>query len=126
MEMHNLVEIWRIQHPDTVRYTRREKTKFSYKQTQLDYFFIPSSMGYITTLTDIKPSIKSDNSLLHIQLSLLDQQKRGKGMWKLNVKLLTDKEYIEFMKKVLKDSISDAKNLTHESLIWDFIKCKIR
>ena len=126
MEMHNLVDIWRIQHPDTVRYTRREKTKFGYKQTRLDYFFIRSSMGYITTLTDIKPSIKSDHSLLHIQLSLLDQQKRGKGMWKLNVKLLTDKEYIEFMKKVLKDSISDAKNLTQESLIWDFIKCKIR
>ena len=67
-------------------------------------------MGYITTLTDIKPSIKSDHSLLHIQLSLLDKQKRGNGMWKLNVKLLTDKEYIEFMKKVLKDSISYAKN----------------
>ena len=109
MEMHNPVDIWRIQHPDTVRYTHREKTKFSYKQTQLDYFFIPSSMGYITTLTDINPSIKSDHSLLHIQLPLLDQQKRGKGMWKLNVNLLTDKEYIEFMKKVLKDSISDAK-----------------
>ena len=75
MEMHNLVDIWRIQHPDTVRYTRREKTKFGYKQTRLDYFFIRSSMGYITTLTDIKPSIKSDHSLLHIQLSLLDQQK---------------------------------------------------
>ena len=126
MDSHDLVDIWRIQHPDILRYTRREKTKSGLKQSRLDYFLIPCNMGYITTHTDIKPSIKSDHSLLHIRLALLGQQRRGKGFWKLNVKLLSDKKYIELIKNVIKDSISDAKNLTQDSLIWDFIKCRIR
>ena len=125
-ESHDLVDIWRIQHPGCIRYTRREKTRSGFKQSRIDYFLIPCNMGYIAMVTDIKPSIKSDHSLLHIRLSLLGHQKRGKGLWKLNVKLLTDKKYVEFMENVIKDSISDARNLTQESLIWDFIKCKIR
>ena len=69
------------------------------------------------------PSIKSDHSLLSLEISLADEPKRGKGTWKLNVSLLEDKEYIEAMRSALNYAIKDAENLKDPSLSWDFIKC---
>ena len=57
LDSHDLVDIWRIQHPDTIRYTRREKTRSGFKQSRIDYFLISCCMCYLATLTSIKPSI---------------------------------------------------------------------
>ena len=76
--------------------------------------------------SDIIPSIKSDHSLLKVSLCLENEPKRGRGLWKLNVSLLTDSQYVKHMKTVLKDAIKDSNNLVDVGLKWDYIKCRIR
>ena len=122
----DLVDIWRLKHPHTTRYTRREKTRYGLKQSRLDYIFITCNLEFTTTHCDIRPSIKSDHSLLILSLSLENEPKKGRGLWKLNVKLLTDSSYVKFIKNVIKDSIEDSSNLVDVGLKWDYIKCRIR
>ena len=122
----DLVDIWRLKHPDTVRYTRREKTRYGFKQSRLDYIFITCNLEFTTMASGIIPSIKSDHSLLKVSLCLENEPKRGRGLWKLNVSLLTDSQYAKLMKTVIKDAIKDSNNLVDVGLKWDYIKCRIR
>ena len=75
---------------------------------------------------DILPGVKSDHSLLTLSVTLEKEQKWGQGLWKLNVSLLTDTSYINFIKSVIQEAINDSKNLSDNYMIWDFIKCRIR
>ena len=54
-----------------------------------------------------------------------NEQQCGRGLWKLNVILLEEKNYIEFMREVIHRTIQDN-NLRYNTKFWDFIKCCIR
>ena len=122
-----LTDIWMLKNPHTVRFTRREKTRYGFKQTRIDFFLISCGFQYYINKVDILlPSIKSDHSLLQISIHLENKQKQGKGFWKLNSSLLQDEKYIAFMKSVIEEAIYDSKYLNDLSLSWDFIKSKLR
>ena len=55
-----------------------------------------------------------------------DEPKRGRGVWKLHVSLLQDKQFILLIKETIGNAIFDSRNLSDSSLVWDFIKCQIR
>ena len=126
METLDVVDIWRIKHPNTIRYTRHENTHFGFKQSRIDFFIISCSLEYSVDKVDILPGVKSDHSLLTLSVTLEKEQKWGRGLWKLNVSLLTDTSYINFIKSVIQEAINDSKNLSDNYMIWDFIKCRIR
>ena len=48
--------------------------------------------SYVTD-TDIKPGFRTDHSRINLTL-IIEANERGRGFWKLNCSLLTDKEYI--------------------------------
>ena len=75
MESLSLSDIWRLKNPTRKRYTRREKTRYGFSQSRLDYFFMSCHLEYYTKNTDIMPSIKSDHSLLSLEISLADEPK---------------------------------------------------
>ena len=79
IELLDLTDIWRLKNPHTVRYTRREKTRYGFKQTRIDFFLISCGLEYYINKVDILPSIKSDHSLLQISIHLENKQKQGKG-----------------------------------------------
>ena len=64
METLDVVDIWRIKHPNTIRYTRRENMRFGFKLSRIDFFIIPCSLEYSVNRVDILPCVKSDQSLL--------------------------------------------------------------
>ena len=121
----DLIDIWRLKHPDTLQYTRREKTRYGFKQSRLDNIFITCNLEFTTMASDIIPSIKSDHSLLKASLCLENEPQRGKGLWKLNVSLRTDSQYVKLMKTVLKDAFKDSNNLVDVGFKLDYIKCRI-
>ena len=38
MHKFDMVDIWRLKHPDAKRYTRHEKTRFGFTQSRIDFF----------------------------------------------------------------------------------------
>ena len=83
-------------------------------------------MEFTTVSTDILSIIKSDQSLISFTLSIIKQQKKGRGLWKMNVSLLQDINYLTLIKQTILMGKTNAKNLINKDLAWHFIKCKIR
>ena len=80
IELLNVVDVCRVKNLDTVRYTRREKSRFGLNQSRIDFFLISENMEYVTNRIDILPSTRSDHSLLVLGISLEKEHKGGKGL----------------------------------------------
>ena len=59
----------------------------------------------------------SDHSLINITLDLIESKKEGRGFWKFNNSLLTEKDYIKLVKDIQKNNNYVTKNKK-----WEFIK----
>ena len=56
----------------------------------------------IVSKTDIKPGYRSDHSIVILEI-LINEFTRGKGTYKFNTSLLTNKDYIELVHNVIQD-----------------------
>ena len=64
---------------------------------------ISSSLGTAVTKADILPGLKTDHSLITLQISR-NKNPRGPGFWKLNTSFSLDIEYINLIKKTVKET----------------------
>ena len=71
-------------------------------QCRLDFFLVSQSILGNITLADICPGYKTDHSMITLDLSL-HANHRGPGFWKLNTSFLTEIEYVNLIKSVIKD-----------------------
>ena len=97
-EEYNLVDIWRVCNPTCNTFTHRENTRAGIVQSRLDYFLISEGLTYNIKKTYIKPGLSSDHSLIRLDIELSNTNKRGRGFWKFNNDLLTDKVYINLIR----------------------------
>ena len=72
----------------------------------------------------IIPYSKSDHCIVNINIEI-NQQKRGPGFWKMNNSLLQNKDYVYFIKGVIKDIKNNDVDLDAQTL-WDFCKNEIK
>ena len=102
IELHSLLNVYRQYHPQTKCYSWHKRNLI--KQARLEFFLVTSNMCDIVTKCDIKPSYRSDHSILEIGL-LLNNFSLGKGIWKFNNSLLELPQYISLIHKVVEDEL---------------------
>ncbi len=124
MQNINICDVWRIQNPTIKRFTWRQNKPLV--QSRLDYFLISENLLQNVTKCDIKPSIKTDHSLILLNLTQSKGEKRGPGFWKFNTSLLKDEVYIDYIKEIITQLKNDLKHLDNKGLKWDYIKSEIR
>ena len=97
---------------DAYREINGERKKFTWrvgnpvrKRARLDYFFASECLLPIITEASIIPGYRSDHSMITLQLKLT-KQKRGKGFYKMNTSLLTDKGYIQIIERTVRETIA--------------------
>ena len=117
---YNLLDIWRLHHPDIKRFSWRRSRPNT--QCRLDYWLIGSEMCYDVASSDIKPSIKTDHSLISLKLLDIPGIKKGTGLWKFNAQLLADEVYVEYIKGVILMQRELLKDLKNDSLKWELLK----
>ena len=67
-------------------------------------FFTSHCFSDLVTKCEIKSSYRSDQSTIEMQFSLSRPKfQMGKGIWKMNNSLLSDKEYLEIIKNAIDD-----------------------
>ncbi|MCP3901139.1 MAG: hypothetical protein GY707_15650, partial [Desulfobacteraceae bacterium] len=124
MEDFQLCDIWRCMHPINRRYTWRQNRPLI--QSRLDYFIISQNLSQNTKKCDIKPSIKTDHSLLTLSITHVLGEKRGPNFWKFNNALLKDDVYIDYIKEIIIQLQNDYLHIENKGLKWDLIKSEIR
>ena len=125
MDSYDLVDIWRAQNPDTRRFTWR-RCKPVLTQSRLDYFLIGADLSYQISKCNIKPSVKTDHRLISLTFAKTDNSKRGIGLWKFNTNLLTDIDYVGYMKGIIAMHCKELNEMANKSLKWEMIKMEIR
>jgi hypothetical protein len=83
-------------------------------------------LEYQISAAEINSSIHSDHSIVEIVLEEKNKIQNGKGFWKFNSALLTDKHYITKVKECIMETIENHQNLEDKNLLWDLTKCKLR
>ena len=124
LENYDLIDIWRVHHPETRRYTWRRNNPLI--QNRLDYWIVGGEMSFEVSKSDIKPSIKSDHSLITLTISKTSLNKKGQGLWKFNSALLSDQIYVDYMKGIITLNCNLLKEVPNESLKWELMKMEIR
>ncbi len=120
----NLADCWRIMNSDTARYTWRQPNPI--RQSRLDYWLVSVNILNSIENCDIQPSYKSDHSLITLDTKSEAQNDRGPGMWKFNVSLLKNQDYVECVNTWLTERKHDYEYLEDKALKWDLIKCDLR
>ena len=100
MNANNLIDIFRLCHPNDKRYTWRRKNPI--KQARLGYFLISNSMFDLINTCNIKPGYRSDHSIIQLEIEFSKFQ-IGKGIWKFNTSLLSNQDYLKIIKKVINE-----------------------
>lgn len=123
MSTFNLIDIWRLKHPDKKQFTWHSSTKPSI-HCRLDYFLISDMLQNYIIDCNINASFKTDHSLVLLKFNT-QENKRGPGYFKINNSLLFNQEY----KQLIKDTIENTVNINNEAnpvTLWAIIKGNIR
>ena len=85
----DLVDVWRVQNPESQRFIWRQRNpEIHYR---LDFFLVNKIIHCNAINTDIVPGYKTDHSMISLQISL-HHNPWGRGFWKLNTSFLQDEE----------------------------------
>ena len=123
----NLTDIWRTLNPEKRCYTWRQGSSAArLKQSRLDYWLISTHLTYNLHNVDIKPSSRSDHSLIDIDFYKIEKSPRGPSYWSFNASLLKEKEYVEKINTCYNNALEKYNYLENKGLRWDLIKMEIR
>ena len=92
-----LVDVWRARNPNKKRFTWRRCCPL--QQSRIDYFTISNTLRRSQQISkvDIEPGIRSDHSLIILEMELVGR-KRGPGLWRFNNSLLDNKQVTDEIK----------------------------
>ena len=126
MEELNMCDLWRVFNPDILRYTWRGNSTIGIAQSRLDYWLTPISMMYLVKECEISPCILTDHSLITLKIQTPNRNQGGKGLWKFNVSLLNDREYLNRINLLLDECKTKYQTVTDPRLRWDVLQMEVR
>ena len=98
-EVMNLTDIWRELHPNDRKFTWRRFN--SAQQGRLDYFIISENLLQNNVSAEIEPGYRTDHSIITLEMSHSNDNKRARTYWKFNNSLLRDAKYTEEIKRTI-------------------------
>ena len=116
----NLIDVWRVLNPDILRYTWRQKKPEIH--CRLDFFLVSQSLMCYIKGADIMTGFKTDHSMIVINVALHSNE-RGPDYWKLNTSFLSEIDYVNQIRSVIKKVHNDYKhdNNMNPALLWEVI-----
>ena len=119
----NLIDVWRVQHPNAQKFTWHSNTK-PVIYSRLDYFLITDNIINSINKSEIKVGYNTDHSIITLNMDFIKIDK-GPGFFKINNSILLQNEY----QLIIKNSIQDIVIINKESnpnTLWELIKGLIR
>ena len=86
-----LVDIWRIKHSNTLKFTWHSNT-IPHIHCRLNNYLISESLLKYVKSTNIKPGYKTDHCLVDLTIDNMSME-RGPGIFKMNSSILLDNAY---------------------------------
>ncbi len=117
-----LSDTWYIKNTRT-QYTYTDPTNNS--KSRIDYFFTSDEIKYKIKNIKLKHVPKKDRHKAVILEIKIQENKKGKGYWKLNANLLDLPEFEKAVKDIAKDCRENYNDLDHR-LRWEILKVQVK
>ena len=98
LEDPDLCDIYRNFHPNTKRYTWRQKNPI--KQARLDMFIASSTILNVIIKCEIRLSYRSDHAIIELEI-LLNKFNQGKEVWKFDNSILENTKYLNLVTHII-------------------------
>ena len=122
MEVTELVDIWRLHHPDKFEFTWKQ-TKPRLMMERIDFFLVNTALVNKIVKTEIQPGYKSDHSFPAMVYLDTWEKSKGSGYWKLSQSFLEDKDFTNEIRAIIKGMTEEYPDIV---LRWEMIKMKTR
>ena len=119
-----VLDIWRYLHPSTNSFTWSRWNGLL--SSRIDLFGVPFSWVSAVTACDILPFPFSDHCAVHLSVSVPDAITSGPGLWKLNLSVLDDPEYVSLITGFWSFWRTRIFSFSSLDRWWDEGKCEIR
>lgn len=121
-----LVDAWRVLHPDERQYLCCRPNSDSdqwNKFSRLDMIFVSAGLFNAIQKCGMSAGFQSDHSFVNIELDLTEE-KRGPGYWKFNVSHLYSNDFLQAANAIIDEAINNVE-LNHQlDLKWEMVKGK--
>ena len=118
----SLVDSWRLQHGSKKEFTWSRGPQ-PFIARRLDYIFLHESISSSISFTNITYNLHSDHKKVSCHFTV-DAFKRGKSYWKLNVSVLQNIDYVNFMNSEIEEFLKDDFDDPNEKL--DLLKVMVK
>ena len=122
VERMELADTYRTFNPTSHRVTHFSGAGKTGKR--LDYILVSGYFLNMIKDVSILPCNGSDHNPVVLEL-VVDRNPKGKGYWKFPDPLLSNTDFVAFMKGKIADSVQNAKGES-QATIWDYVKMCIR
>ena len=122
VQSNNLHDSWRLVHPEENNFTWSRAYPPTAKR--LDYIFTSESLAsYISNSTIVSVAL-TDHRLVTTSF-LLSSFTVGKGLFKMNVSVLSDLEYCRLINNEIINTMEEYRNV-NPHLLWEMIKINVK
>ncbi len=119
----HVTDIWRKANPGNVEFTYGTNPQ---NMSRIDYLLCTNEFARRVTDVCITSAPVPDHQAVKAEFSLQDRR-RGRGYWKLNISVLKDKQYCRSVSNIIKSTIAEFSNVQiHKRYTWDLIKIRIK
>ena len=93
---------------------------------RLDYWLISNNLCDYIQSTSIIPALKTDHAAIDLCVSDIGDEVKGPGMWKLNLSLVEDEDYLKDLEQNLPKWKQEGEEQSDRRSVWDWIKYNVR
>uniref|UniRef100_A0A3B3HQU1 Reverse transcriptase domain-containing protein n=1 Tax=Oryzias latipes TaxID=8090 RepID=A0A3B3HQU1_ORYLA len=124
LKTYGMFDVWRFRNPNSRSYSFYSPVHKTF--SRIDYFFLDSNLLSLVNKCEYQAIVISDHAPLLMTLKMPSPGNKYRP-WRFNTLLLSDREFVKFISKEIKEYIT--RNSTpgmSSSLIWESLKAYLR
>ena len=124
-DLFDLIDIWRIRHPECKMFTWHRKQP-ALVQSRIDQLYVSDNLQVYVENSEIHAGICSDHSALLLTVKPVKECQKGASYWRFNNKLIEDELFICMMKEFIELIHIESQELKSYRCQWDYMKFRIK
>ncbi len=122
----NVTDVWRYMNPNKKEFTYIDPS-YRNRNSRIDVLCVCKELEPYMELCEHVNNPCPDHKAVMISFRCNNRQ-RGRGYWKLNVSILSEEKYKDYIRKLIIDTISEYNNTNEvdKAMIWELVKIRVK
>ena len=119
-----LIDMWRFKNPETIEYTYIDPSS-NCRNSRIDLWLSTKALMSNIQNCNITQAPAPDHKAVCFYM-VMDKKIRGKGYWKMNNQVITEKDYVEGITTLYNEVVLDYGHHVTKGNLWEYLKLRIK